>query len=192
VDVTPFVGKALEGKPDFVIFSSIGAQVVLFMKAFQQSGYPASKVSMPDTDAPYSIIEQAGGAMNGAIVLSQFHSWGDTKNADVAAYLNAMKGFDVDPRDGNVQWGYSDVMFVYEVAKKIGFDKFNAQTLAAYMRTQRGLHIPLSRSLFNPGPKGFAQEKQPYVQISQVKGEQIVPLPVGAAKDGWVFGFGPF
>jgi branched-chain amino acid transport system substrate-binding protein len=191
-DVTPYVSAALSGKPDFVIFSSIGAQVVLFMKAFQQAGFPASKVTMPDTDAPFTNIQQGGSAMDGAIVLSQFHSWGDTKDPDVAAYLKAMKGSGVDPRDGNVQWGYSDVMFVYEAAKKIGFGKFNAVTLQKYMSTQRGLHIPLSRSLFNPGPKGFPQEKQPYVQISQIKGGKVVSLPTGAKKDGWVFGFGPF
>jgi len=191
-DVTPYVGQALQGKPDFVIFSSIGAQVVLFLKAFQQAGFPASKISMPDTDAPLTNLQQAGGAMNGAIVLSQFHSWGDTKNPDVAAYLKALKGSSVDPRDGNVQWGYSDVMLFYAAAKKIGFAKFNSATFAKFMRTAHGVHIPMSRSVFNPGPKGFAQEKQPYVQISQVKGLRIVPLPVGPKKDGWVFGFGPF
>jgi len=162
------------------------------MKAFQQAGYPASKVSMPDTDAPYTNVQQGGSAMEGAIVLSQFKSWSNTKDPEVAAYLKGLKGSSVDPRDGNVEWGYSDVMFVYSAAKAIGFGKFNAQTLARFLSKNRGLRIPLSRSLFNPGPKNYPQEKQPFVLMTQIKNSGLVNLPAGAKKDGWVFGFGPF
>jgi hypothetical protein len=173
-----------------VLFEGIGAQSVLFFKALGQAGIPASHVAAPDVDFVYSTtLKTAGSAMNGAYVENQFQTWGDTANPKVATYLAGFKGASVDPRDPTVEWGYSDVMFFYSVAKAIGFDKFNSASLANFMRTQNNVPIPLSLSLTNPGPKGFPQEKQPSIQISQWKNGQMVVVATGTNKDGWVYGY---
>jgi branched-chain amino acid transport system substrate-binding protein len=190
VDVSPYVTRVAQAKPDFVLLTGIGAQIVLLFKALQQAGIPPSHVIAPDIEFVYStILKQAGSAMNGAYAENQFDTWGDTTNPDVAAYLTAFKGSSVDPRDPTVAWGYSDVMWFYTAAKAIGFDKFNSASLTTFMRTQTNVHIPLSRSLINPGPKGFPQERQPYIQISQWKNGRMVVVPTGPNKDGWVYGY---
>ncbi len=55
------------------------------------------------------------------------------------------------------------------------------------MRTKSGVHIPLSRTLLNPGPKAYPQVKQPYVQISQWKNGNLKVVTKGTKK-GWVLG----
>jgi ABC-type branched-subunit amino acid transport system substrate-binding protein len=188
-DVTPYVQQLVNAKPDFVLFSGIGGQVVQVFKAFQQAGFPASKVIAPDTDFVYqTILKQAGNTMDGAYSENVHASWSDTSNPDVVAYLKAMKGAGVDPRDPTVEWGYADIAWFYTVAKAVGFSKFNGKTLAKFMNTQHRVHMPLSRSLFNPGPKGYPQVRQPYVQISQWKNGKLGVVTKGT-NQGWVYAF---
>jgi ABC-type branched-subunit amino acid transport system substrate-binding protein len=190
VDVTPYVNQVAQSKPDFVLFSGIGAQVVLFYRAFQANGIPPSHVSAPDTDFVYDIqLKTAGSAMEGGIALNQFKSWGLTSDPEVKAYLAAMKGSPVDARSATCTWGYFDVMAVATAAKAIGYSKFNSVTLQKFLSTNNGTHIPLGRSLSNPGPKKFPQMKHPYIQLTQWKGGKMVVMRVGAKKDGWIYGY---
>ena len=190
VDMAPFVTHVVQAKPDFVLLLAIGPQVVQIFKAFQQAGFPASKIGGPDTDFTYdSILKPAGAAMDGAYAANQYVSWGDTSNPDVAAYLKAMKASGADPTNATVEWGYAMMQWFYTAAKRIGFAAFNAQTLAHFMNTQTNVPVPLSRTLINPGPPQYPQQKQPYVQISQWKGGKMTVVPTGPAKDGWESGF---
>ncbi len=188
-DLTPYVQQVVNDKPDFVLFSGIGGQVVEVFKAFQQAGFPASKVIGPDTDFVYqTILKQAGNTMNGAYSENVHASWSDASDPDVVTYLKAMKGTGVDPRDPTVEWGYADVVWFYDAAKLIGFGKFNGRSLAKLMNTKSHVHMPLSRTLLNPGPKDYPQEKQPYVQISQWKNGKLGVVSKGTNK-GWVYAF---
>ena len=135
------------------------------------------------------LTKQAGSAMDGAYLENQFTPWGYTQDREVAAYLKACRAAGVDGRNPSVEWGYAYVMFLYTAAKKIGFDKFNGNSLARWMNKANGIHIPLSRTIVNPGPKGYPQIKQPYQRIARWKGGKFVILPVGPKKDGWVYGF---
>jgi ABC-type branched-subunit amino acid transport system substrate-binding protein len=189
-DVTPTVQAVAAEKPDFVLFSGIGAQVVLFYRGFQQNGIPPSHVSAPDTDFVYDVqLKAAGSAMVGAIALNQFKSWGLSGDPEVKAYLAAMKGSSVDARSATCTWGYFDVMLFATAAKSIGYGKFNSQTLQKWLSTNNGTHIPIGRTVSNPGPKKFPQMKHPYIQLTRWTGTKMVVMPVGAKQDGWIYGY---
>jgi branched-chain amino acid transport system substrate-binding protein len=189
VDVTPFVQQVVSYKPDFVNFQGIGAQAVQFFKTFGQNGIPASHIAAPDTDYTYQLISQAGGAMEGGYAAAQFGPWGLTSDPQVKAYLAAFKAAGKDGRDPTVMWGYADVMFVYQAAKKIGFDKFNSVTLAKFLNSAKGFPIPLATRITIPGPAGYKQVRQPYSRIVQWKNGKFNVIPVGPKKDGWVYGY---
>ena len=78
VDPTPYVNQALGYKPDFIAFSGIGSQVVSFFQVFKTEGWPASKVSMPDTDITPPITNAAGSLINGTVILGQYGPWGQS------------------------------------------------------------------------------------------------------------------
>ena len=87
------------------------------------------------------------------------------------------------------------MMWFYTAAKAIGFDKFTSQNLAKYMRQKTNVHMPLTRSLINPGPKEGPAIKQPYSKIYQWKGGKWIPASLGKStasyisRDGWINGF---
>ena len=191
-DITPVVAQVASLHPDFVLFSGISAQVVLFYRGFAQKRIPASHVAAPDTDFVYDVqLKNAGGSMNGGIVENQFKSWGLTSDPEVKAYIAAMKGSPVDYRSATCTWGYFDVMLFAQAAKAIGYPKFNSVSFQKFMNTNHGLHVPLGRTktIVNPGPKKFPQQKNPYIQLTQWTGSKMVVLPVGANKDGWIYGY---
>jgi hypothetical protein len=103
--------------------------------------------------------------------LGEFLRWSDKKNPEVAKYLRAFKSSSVDPRNAGVENGYAYVYWFYTAAEAVGFGKFSSATLMKFMNTAHGVHIPLSRTLSNPGLKKFPQRRQPY------------------GEDGWVYGY---
>jgi len=189
-DVTPYVSKVVQANPGLVTFFAVGAQPVLFFKGFQQNDFPASRVTIPSSALVYdSVIKPAGSAIDGAYWLGEFVPWSDKKNPEVAKYLRAFKRSSVDPRNAEVENVYAYVYCFFRVAKSVWFDKFNSQSLVHFMNTAHNVHIPLSRTLFNPGPKKFPQQRQPYAQIAQLRNGKLNVVPTGAKKDGWVFGY---
>lgn len=190
-DVAPYVLKAADFKPDFVLLDPLaGPSVIKIYQQFAQQGVSASHVILLGAAASYETLHGGGAAMNGTYVSGQNASWDDTSNPDVSAYLRAMKGSPVDPREENVETGYSVVMFLYEAAKKIGFDRFNSASLAKFLedKANNGFHIPLSRSLVIPGPEGFAKMRQPSAQIMQWQDGKLSVVTKGT-NDGWINGY---
>jgi len=183
-DYTPYVLQVLSHKPDFVVVQVPGgAQAIQVAKVLQQNNFPASKVGYASSGFAYAdALKPAGSLMDGAYSQLSWKSWGDAKDPEVAAYRSAMKSSTVDARSNLPGYGYVPLMWFYTVAKQVGFDKFNAQTLTQFTRTKSGVHIPMSRTLINPGPKGRPQVKQPYVQIVQWKNGKLV-------SKGWVKGY---
>jgi ABC-type branched-subunit amino acid transport system substrate-binding protein len=188
-DLSPFVLKAANMKPDFVVTNVAGTQAVQAVQEFSQDGIPPSKISVPDSDFTAPVLTGAGKVLDGVVTIFQFDPWDLSSDPEVAAYLSAMKGSSVDPRNGNVEWGYSDVMALYNAAKQIGFNSFTSATLANYLGHQANVPLPLSRELVNPGPTVAPQEKQPYARLYQWNGSSFVLVPAGSAKDGWVQGW---
>jgi branched-chain amino acid transport system substrate-binding protein len=189
VDPTPYVNKVVTGKPDFVNFTGIGGQAVAFFKTFQQNGIKPSQIATTDVDFTGKLVKQGGSAMDGMYMENQFTPWGYTQDPEVAQYVKDAKAAGVDYQSPSVEWGYAYVMFLYTAAKAIGFDKFTGDTLKKWMDTTNGVHIPLSRTIVNPGPKGYPQIKQPYQRIARWMGGKFVILKTGPKKDGWTIGF---
>jgi ABC-type branched-subunit amino acid transport system substrate-binding protein len=188
-DYAPYIAKVLAQHPDFVqIQAPSSTSGVEIFQAFQQAGYPADKLSAASSAFDYETLKSAGPAVNGAYSTSEFRSWGETRDPEVAAYLKAMKGSPVNPRDVNPQTGYAELMWFYTVARKVGFDKFNSASLTSFMRTKSGVAMPMSRELINPGPSGYPQVKQPYTMIVQWKNGKLNKVTKGTDQ-GWIRGY---
>jgi ABC-type branched-subunit amino acid transport system substrate-binding protein len=190
-DFTPYVNKVLEYDPDFVISQQSPAPTAQMFKTFQQAGYPADQISVVESSCGYEeVLEPAGSAMEGAYCAGGFKPWTDESDPEVAEYLEAMKNNDVgyDYRSTSPPYGYSSVMFIYEAAEKIGFDKVTPKKLAEYMRTESGINYPLANKWVNPGPKVSSSVKQPETLISQWKDGTFTTIEEGT-EEGWIDGF---
>lgn len=189
-DLSPFVTKVLQGKPDFVMtFPLSGAQTPELFKDFEQSGFSASRMSAASSSFGYKeTLRPAGAAMDGAYSTFEYESWGNTTDPQVAAYLRAMRGSGVDPRNSNVEGGYQAVMALYAIAKRIGFGRLDSASLTSFLRSRTGVSLPLSRTLVNPGPSGHSQVKQPYVQIVRWEHGKLITVDRGT-NHGWVRGY---
>lgn len=189
-DLTPYINRVARQKPDFVIGLVGTPGTVQMFRGFQQAGIPARKIGVPDSSVDYeTVMSNAGGALEGAYVASQYDNWADADNPQVQEYLQATEGASEDARNASTLGGYQAIMWFSEVAKQIGPDEFDGESLAEFMRTENGVEMPLSRELVNPGPEGLPQVKQPYTQLGQIRGERVVPLSEGAEEGGWVLGF---
>lgn len=190
-DLNPYIQKAVKQEPDFVITLAGAPMMVQMFRGFAQAGIPASKISAPDSGTDYkTVLAKADGAMDGAIISTQFTSWGQPEDPDVQEYLEAMEasGTDIDARNSSAVWGYQSVMWFNQVADAIGPEKFDAKALAEYMRTATDVDMVLSRKIINPGPEGYPQIKQPYIQIVRWDGKRMVPVEENT-EGGWVKAF---
>jgi hypothetical protein len=132
------------------------------------------------------VLKPAGSAMEGVNAALQFTPWDDTADPDVASYVKAVETYTTsDPRSGNIQVAYAEVMWLYEIAKHVGFDKLDSTAIAKVTGNETGLHIPLSRQLVNPGPADYPQVKQPYVRIVEWKHGHLEIVENGT-DEGWV------
>jgi branched-chain amino acid transport system substrate-binding protein len=190
-DYAPFVQKITATKPDFIVLQLPGAtQFVQAYQALKQYGFPADQTIMSSSAFGYEqTLKKGGASMEGIYCMFGLASPDDTSRADVRDYQAAMKQYsNWDYRDTSPETGYQSVLYFYAAAQKIGFDKFDAQTLADFSNNNSGLEMPVSRQLINPGPKGAPQIKQPYVQIVQWKDGKINVVREGT-DDGWINAF---
>jgi ABC-type branched-subunit amino acid transport system substrate-binding protein len=188
-DVTPYVQKAMDAKPQFALISAFQALVPGAFKAFKANGLKPDHLAAADVAYTHSLIEQANGAMDGTVALMQFAPWDDTSDPDVAGYLKATQGSSVDPRDASVEWGYAYIMLLNQIAKQVGPENFNGEAIKQYMSTKNGVHIPMTRTLVNPGPAELPGMKQTWGRVVQWTGTKFQAVPLGPNKDGWFNGF---
>jgi ABC-type branched-subunit amino acid transport system substrate-binding protein len=190
VDSTPYVTKALGFKPDFILYSGIGAQVDSFFQSFKQNGWPASKVAVPDTDLLPTTTRPAGALLNGVVVEGQFTTSNSTASTpEVATFVKALHGDTTWTADPNVAWAYAETMFVAQAAKAIGYSKFSAATFQHWLSTVKSFPVPLSHPMSNPGPATAPQIKQPYTRIERFVNGKFDPVSAGPNKDGWINGW---
>lgn len=187
VDPSPYVVKVVQKHPDFVMINDGGAILVSMLKDFQQQGFPATHIYSSSAGLNYDqILRPAGNAANGVYFTDETRSWDDA-SPDVAAYNKAMAG-QSNPRNFAPMQIYADIMWIYTAAKNIGFSKFTPQALLHYTQTANGVHIPLSRTLTNPAPKGFSAVKQPYAQVLQWNNGKLTVVTKGT-ENGWLKGY---
>ncbi len=194
-DYGPYVAKMVATHPDFVQLQAPSPPAALeLIKNLHQAGFPSDHIGAASSGFDPNAWKAAGATLNGIHVqLEGFDSWNDTSNPDVAAYVKAMQASPQTAGTTNIdsvnsETGYSDVMWLYTLGKTIGFDKLTGSAIANFMRTHNGIHIPLSRSLVNPGPKGYAQDKQPYTSLAQWENGKLV-LVTNGTQNGFVYGY---
>jgi ABC-type branched-subunit amino acid transport system substrate-binding protein len=186
-DLTPYVQKTLDLKPDFIMTTGSGA--VQYLRAFKTAGFPSEKIWTSSNNIAYStVLKPAGDAANGLYSTLEFNNW-DDQTADIAAYTKAVTANGDDPRDPGVEWGYSAIMFFHEAAKRIGFDAFDAASLTKFMQSpsSNGTPIPLSRPM-KEGPKDYPAVRQTDVQVVQWKDGHLNTV-TSFGNDGWIYGF---
>ena len=187
-DVTPYVDKVVQAKPDFVQCDCFASQIVQIAQVLAGDGIPPSKFVVSASDLTPSTLAQSGTILNGIYSLSQFIPYQETTDPQVAAYLKAMNGSS-HTQDADAEWGYMYVMAIDTAARQIGASAFNSVTLGHFLSTQTNVPLALSRSIVNPGPSFAPQEKQPFVRIYQWKNGTFTVVPAGPKKDGWVQGW---
>lgn len=187
VDVTPYVTKVMQSKPDFVMMDVSGAAFVKLVKAFEQQGLPAEKIySTSIAMDENNVLKPAGSALNGTLWTSYIANWDDASDPTIAAYRKATAG-EANPLQGLSLWGWIQMYWFRTVAQQVGADKFDASSLMHFMKTANGVPIPGSRTLVNPGPAKAPAMKQPYLQILRyVNGKFQVVLK--NTDKGWVNG----
>jgi ABC-type branched-subunit amino acid transport system substrate-binding protein len=189
-DLTPFVNDVLKGDPDFVMIGLSPTPAQQALEAFRQAGFSAERASVQENSCNFANLDQGGEAMQGVICPTGWIPWSESDNEQVQEYIAAMEEYspDADYRDTQVQWGYANVMLIYEAAKKIGFDTFDAETLTETIRNEQ-FDFPLSREWANPpvSPE-FQAMKQPSIMITRWTGEALERVQEGT-EDGWVNGY---
>lgn len=189
-DLTPYINRVAREKPDFVIGMVGTPGTVQMLRGFRQAGIPAEKIGLPDSAIDYeTVMANAGDALEGVYVASQYTNWAATDDPQIQEYLRATEGAAEDGRNASTLAGYQAVMWFQAAAERIGPDELDGESLAAFMRSESGVAMPLSRELVNPGPEGFPQVKQPYTRLGRIAGEKLVPLTEGTEEGGWVLGF---
>jgi ABC-type branched-subunit amino acid transport system substrate-binding protein len=188
-DFTPTLNQLLSAKPDFIMtFPLSGPQTIQYFKAFNQAGFPASKMFTMSSSLDYdTMLKPAGPAMDGVTMMLPNGNPVDPANPDVAAYKKAVEARNgsFGPFNANVQRAYAYVYTIYTAAKETGFDTFDSAALVKFLGTANGVNLPMNRALVNPGSAQQPQIKQPYMQMVQWKGGELVTVTEGT-ENGWV------
>lgn len=182
-DPTPSVARVIGYHPDIVFTAAAGSAAVSVYHAFQQQGFSPTKIlntgATVDQETFFNKADPA--AVEGSYYSYEFDTYDDTSNPDVKVYRDAMKKYSpVEGKSEFYQWGFADVMTIYNIAKKIGGAKFDAASYLNFMKNVEGMNVfmggPLSKA---SAPKAAPQIIQPQIRIVQYKGGKIVPVSSG-------------
>jgi ABC-type branched-subunit amino acid transport system substrate-binding protein len=187
----PYVNKAMESKPDYVVSSHSGAAFISMVKLFNQAGLPSTKIAGASNVFDSVALKGNESTLNGVVAAFETKNFDDTKDPEVAAYTKAVKSSGKDPKLSVAQFGYANAMFFYEVAKRVGFDKFNATSLQRFMNSpaSKGMRLPLGRTIAYPGPKAYPAVRHPWAQMVVLKNGKLNIVKAGPKKDGWVLAY---
>ncbi len=185
VDITPYVAKTMQSKPQFILSNVETAETEQLYSEFEGQGIPANRIAASDVDYTAALLKNAP-AMKGGISIAEFNPWTDTSDPSIAQYVQALQSTGATYQDPNVEWGYSLMMWVYDSAKAAGFSNLTGTSLANYFRTANNVAIPLSRTWLNPGPSSAPAIKQPYARMLIWTGTTFTPVSGG--DQGWFSG----
>ena len=182
-DPTPSVARVVGLNPDVVFTAAAGSAAVAVYRAFQQQGFPAEKIvntgATVDEETFFSKIDKS--AIEGSYYSYEFETYDDTSNPQVKEYRDAMEAHsDVDGKSEFYQWGFADVMTVYDIAKKIGGDKLDQKSYLDYFKNIEGEKVFMGGELSKKSaPEAAPQIIQPTIRIVQYKGGKVVPVSDG-------------
>jgi ABC-type branched-subunit amino acid transport system substrate-binding protein len=182
-DPTPSVARVVGLKPDVVFTAAAGSAAVAVYRAFQQQGFSPEKIvntgATVDEESFFSKIDKA--AIEGSYYSYEFETYDDTSNPDVKVYRDAMKKYsDVEGKSEFYQWGFADVMTIYNIAKKIGADKLTQKSYLDYYDNIEGDKVFMGGELSKKSAaKASPQIIQPTIRIVQYKGGKVNPVSDG-------------
>jgi branched-chain amino acid transport system substrate-binding protein len=182
-DPTPSVARVIGLKPDVVFTAAAGSAAVAVYRAFQQQGFSPSKIvntgATVDQETFFSKVDKS--AIEGSYYSYEFETYDDTANPDVKEYLAAMKKYSkVEGKSEFYQWGFADVMTVYNLGKKIGGAKLDAKTYLDYLKNVEGEKVFMGGALSKKSaPPAAKQIVQPTIRIVQYKGGKVSPVSNG-------------
>jgi branched-chain amino acid transport system substrate-binding protein len=182
-DPTPAVARVVGLKPDVVFTAAAGSAAVAVYRAFQQQNFSPEKIvntgATVDEESFFSKIDKA--AVEGSYYSYEFETYDDTANPDVKVYRDAMKKYsDVEGKSEFYQWGFADVMTIYNIAKKIGADKLTQKSYLDYYDDIEGDKVFMGGELSRKSAsKESPQIIQPTIRIVQYKGGKVNPVSDG-------------
>jgi branched-chain amino acid transport system substrate-binding protein len=182
-DPTPSVARVVGLKPDVVFTAAAGSAAVAVYRSFAQQGFKPDKIvntgATVDQETFFSKVDQA--AVEGSYYSYEFETYDDTSNPEVKEYRDAMKAHsDVEGKSEFYQWGFADVMTVYNIGKKIGGAKLNQKSYLDYFKNIEGDKVFMGGTLSKKSaPPAAPQIVQPTIRIVQYKGGKVVPVSDG-------------
>jgi ABC-type branched-subunit amino acid transport system substrate-binding protein len=188
-DLTAVIQKVARANADVVFLNTTGPQVVPMVQGLVQNNIKGDKLWLAEGAFNYDeVVKPLGDALEGALYFGGWTAWDDTSTSDAAEYFSRMEAAGISKDEARAPfttYGYAEVMFFYEAAKQIGFDKFDAATLKEFADSANGVKIPMAREYTNPGPEAAPQLKQSWAQIAKWEGGKLTPITEGT-EQGWI------
>jgi len=182
-DFTPTVATATQSKPDAIYVACGFTDCLRIYPLIQQSGFPMSKVlnqgGAVDDDSFFSKADPK--SVEGTIYTYEFSGYDDTSNADVALYRQKIQKYAKVPGKGEFyQWGFSNMMTMYNVLKTLK-DTTSASLQAALSNATKPIPIFMGASLLprSKAPSCYPSIRQPLLRVVQYKDGKLINLSKG-------------
>jgi branched-chain amino acid transport system substrate-binding protein len=188
VDFTSVAVQVMRENPDYVAVSAGNGDFVQIVRALEAQGLSGSRIisQMGAVDKGL-VFDVLGAAANGITFTDAFDSYDNTKNPEVATYRAAVRKYmPAQPVEATyAQWGFANVMTVYNVAK--GLRSPSAKTLAKALNTP-GKSWPIFMGPRLQKPENAlvcaAAIRQPLSRVVQYSNGKLVNITKGYVSFG--------
>jgi branched-chain amino acid transport system substrate-binding protein len=185
-DLSSTIAKITQDKTDVVLSSLSGALAVSLYQGLAAQGFGPSKIISQGSATDYAnVLSKISPAslIKGADFCYEMIPYDDSANPDIALYQKEMKQFGtVSYRSEYAQEGFSVIMTDYNLAKKIGFDKFDSATMTKAFTTQT---VPVFSGL--PYDRADAGKQTPAIGVTGVKFAHWTGSELVADFNGWFY-----
>jgi branched-chain amino acid transport system substrate-binding protein len=180
-DVTPFAAESAQGH-DAIITNASGSVLNDFYKDWKQQGISADKTINISASIDGNALKAASSSADGAYFTAEFRSPDDTSNPQVSVYRQAMAkygpSFSADASFS--QWGFSNVMTLYAVMKKLGGDNVTAASISKYFHSTPVIPVYMGTEINSASaPKGMPALRNLNVTVVQWDGSTFKPVNGG-------------
>jgi ABC-type branched-subunit amino acid transport system substrate-binding protein len=178
VDLSATVAKALSDHPDAILVSVYASQAIQLYENLAQQGYDMTHVvnQGPTADfANFFTKVKPASILEGTVYCSEFTSYDDTSDPEVAIYRHAMDTYQhTDGRSLFHVFGFSGVLTDYLMAKKIGFDNFDGARLKESLMTTPAAVFMAYQYDLSKAPKDIPQAGSSYFRFLSYKNGTLV------------------
>jgi branched-chain amino acid transport system substrate-binding protein len=180
-DLSPEIAQIVQSKATVVLTELGAAADDQLFPALQAAGYKPDQIvsqgSALDIDNFLNTVKPQS-AINGMIFTAEFDSFDDVSNVQVKDYRAASEKYEhTNGRGALEQWSFATLMTAYDVAKTMGFSKFNGTSMTKWFHTKI---VPIYMGYqynLKVAPKADPSVGDPYVHFIQYKNGKLVNLP---------------